>query len=104
MFEKVGVGRGSCQFCRAYGPVAVLYAEQPNHVGDAVTCERCIRAAQKAAELLRVLRQAKAPKGKATPKKARRPPVGQPEPVTAYRRPGEHEVGSLIPAADDRSS
>src|SRR6266545_947592 len=103
MFERIAVDRDHCGWCGEYGPVAVLYG-----VGDlaghgVVGCEKCIRAAGKAAELLRVPRQAKASKGKATPKKARKPPVGQPEPVTAYRRPGEHEVGSLIPAAADRS-
>ena len=77
MFDVIGVTRGHCEFCGQYQELAVLpeYPEENGH--DTRGCERCWRAAHKAADLLALLRVAKAPKGKAIPKKPRRRAIGQ---------------------------
>ena len=69
MFETIGVGREHCHFCGEYGPVAELYSLVDPPENNVPACEKCIRAAVKAADLLKVLRQAKAK----PPKKARTP-------------------------------
>ncbi len=92
MFERIGIGTGHCHFCGGYGPVAVLFKVGAGVGADVEACEKCIRAAVKAADLLKVLRAAKAkpPKkarnqGKKAPAASRSAPVAA-APIGPYDR------------------
>ncbi len=104
MFERIGVERGHCTFCGTWGPCAVLYGAGDTAMQGVQGCEPCLTAVHKAADLLRTLRVARAPKAKATPKKSRKPRTGQPEHAAPYQGPSKHEVGSLVPLADPEPS
>jgi len=91
MFERIGIGTGHCQFCGTYGPVAVLAADDPGVRPEVESCERCIRAAVKAADLLKVLRQAKAK----PPKKARN--RAQSRQTAPLPHPSPEHTSSLVP-------
>ncbi len=95
MFERIGIGTGHCDFCGGYGPVAVLQCDDLHGKKDVEACERCIRAAVKAAELLGLIRKAKA----GPPKKVRK--ATKPR-VDAHRsdRPAG-AVSSLVPPSED---
>jgi len=95
MFETIGVGREHCHFCGEYGPVAELYSLVDPLENNVPACEKCIRAAVKAADLLKVLRQAKAkpPKKARTP--AKRAPAARrtaPTPLGPYDRDERSEA------------
>ena len=91
MFERIGIGTGHCQFCGTYGPVAVLAADDPGVRPEVESCERCIRAAQKAADLLKVLRQAQAK----PPKKIRNRAQSRASGPLPHPRP--QDTTSLVP-------
>ncbi len=101
MFERIGIGTGRCIFCGGWGTVAVL-ATHEDYRTDAVEAdEKCIRAAQKAAELLKTIRMAKSPKAKKAPSKARKSRTSQPSesaghPDAASTRPSY----GLVPEDD----
>ena len=93
MFERIGVGTGRCDFCGTYGLIAVLQHADGNPGENVEACERCIRAAQKAADLLKVLRQAKAK----PPKKARNRAQSRASGPLPHPRP--QDTTSLVPQA-----
>jgi hypothetical protein len=91
VFERIGIGTGRCQFCGGWGPVAVLESDVGRQDTNVEACEQCIRAAGKAAELLKVIRAGKAPKPKKAPSKARKPRTGPPKPIAPYSDEVDHE-------------
>jgi len=104
MFERITTGRDHCMLCGSWGPVAYLPVKvMPGEV-DVAVCERCIRASVKAADLLKLMRDAKDPKRKRTPNKTRKPASEAPRSTEPYRGPSKHEVGSLVPPAEERTA
>ncbi len=104
MFEQITIERGHCTLCNAYGLAVSLPLGGHPQLDGPLVCERCLRASVKAADVLRVLRVAKSPKGKRTPNKTRKPASEAPRSTEPYRGPSKHEVGSLVPAADPELS
>ena len=92
MFERITIGRAHCGFCGTWGLVAVLDAPNEKPPVEVATCERCIRAAVKAADLLALVRKAKAPPPKKARNRAQSPAKGD------LRPPPASAVSSLVPA------
>ena len=104
MFEQITLERGHCTLCHTYGLAISLPLGGHPQLGAPLLCERCLRAGVKAADVLKTLRVARAPKAKAAPKKTRRRATGQPSAIAPPFSPVEHEEGPLYhPAASDRS-
>ena len=87
MFERIGIELAHCNFCGTYGRAAVLFSESGREAHDVTACERCLRAAGKAAELLKTIRDAKSPKAKKAPSKTRKPATSHPRPKTGHPEP-----------------
>jgi len=104
VFERIGIERAHCCFCGTYGLVAVLVADSERSHVDVAGCERCWRATHKAADLLHQLRPPAPSKGKRTPNKTRKPASEAPRSTEPYRGPSKHEVGSLVPPAEERTA
>src|SRR5260370_12572618 len=104
MFREIGIATTHCNFCGTYGTVALLRTTERDGLRIIEACETCWRATGNAANLLRLVRLGKAPKAKATPKKARRHTPGHPSAIAPPSSPVEHEDGPLSTAGADRSS
>ena len=100
MSREIGIATTHCNFCGTWGTVALLRTTERDGLRIIEACETCWRATGNAANLLRLVRLGKAPKAKATPKKPRKSRTGQPEHVAPYQGPSKHEVGSLVPLAE----
>ncbi|MGH7377077.1 MAG: hypothetical protein ACREKK_06625, partial [Candidatus Methylomirabilales bacterium] len=78
MFEQITVERGRCTLCHKYELAVSLPLGGHPHLDGPLMCEGCIRAMQKAADLVRTIRLAKQPKAPPAPKKTRKPRTRQP--------------------------
>src|SRR2546426_30695 len=94
MFEAITIGRGHCGYCGEWGAVAILDAPHARPPAAVATCERCARATAKAADLLGLIRKAKAP----PPKKARKGPQSRASALPLH--PAKEAVSSLVPLGD----
>ncbi|SRR6266705_5205156 len=97
MFERFEVTRARCWFCGTYGPVVGLPAKGTGTDESVDACERCLRATGKAADLLTLIRKAKAP----PPKKARK--GSQSRASDPPLHPAKEAVSSLVPQGDPLS-
>ncbi len=104
MFEQITLERGHCTLCHAYGLAISLPLGGHPQLDAPLMCERCLRAGVKAADVLKTLRVARAPKAKATPKKPRRRATGQPSAIQTHRDGPEHGEGSSLASVADASS
>ncbi len=92
MFEQITLERGHCTLCHTYGLAVSLPLGGHPQLDGPLLCERCLRAGVKAADVLKTLRVAKAPKGKAAPKKPRRRAIGQPSAIAEPSDDSRHGV------------
>jgi len=91
MFERIGIGTGRCPFCGTYGPIGGTrerFQPRPQR-------RRELRAVYpgrpKGRRAAQVLREAKAPKAKKAPSKARKPRIGQPRASAPHPDEADHE-------------
>jgi len=101
MFEQITLERGHCTLCHTYGLAVSLPLGGHPQLDGPLLCERCLRAGVKAADVLKTLRVAKAPKGKATTNKTRKRRRSDPAPIAPHRDGPEHGEGSSLKALAD---
>ena len=95
MFERVELARERCVFCGTYGQVAGLPTTPGDMQGPVDACEKCLRATGKVADLLALLRKAKAPPPKKTRKGAQSSATAPP--------PVDRLNASTLHVADERA-
>ena len=103
MFEGIVAAKGPCDHCRKVKLCAYIPRDgdsQPYEVAEGLQplklCGGCISGLQRMTYYLRRLEAE-------PPKKARKRASRAPRPTEPYRGPDKHDVGSLVPATEDRS-
>ena len=95
MYEQITLERGHCTLCGTWGQCISLPLRNQRRESSTLTCERCLRAGMKAADVLKVLREAKVKPPKKVRKGRKSRASGPP------LHPAKERVSSLIPPVED---